>query len=199
MHSFDAERRLTWIGWGLHGLGAALALGGVILGRAALLDPIDRKVAQCAERVRYLQSRLSEEDEVRAEYQRLAAEVDQARRQTAALKQRIPDDPCEAEFLAELARLAAQVGLQIDDYRPGGVSVRPSYSTLTVDLSAEGTYQSICALLDGLAQLPRHCTVRRIEIQSDKRTAECQLELSIELYFNVRGNAAKGLPRPSTG
>ncbi len=190
MHLFDAEKRLAWIGWALHGLGLSIALAGVILGRWALLDPIDRKAAQCAERVHYLQARLSEEDHVRAEHQRLKAEVDRARRETAALKERIPDDPCEAEFLAELARLAGDVGLQIRDYQPGAPKARPSYSTLTVDLSGSGTYRSICALLDGLARLPRHCTVRRIEVNSDKRTATCDLELSVELYFDVRGNTA---------
>jgi len=189
MHLFDAEKRLSWIGWGLHGLGLSIALVGVVLGRFVLLDPIDRKAAECAERVHYLQSRLSEEDHVRAEHQRLSAEVDRARRETAALKERIPDDPCEAEFLAELARLAGDVGLQIRNYQPGAATARTSYSTLTVDLSGQGTYRSICALLDGLAHLPRHCTVRKLEIKADKRTATCAVELSVELYFDVRGNA----------
>lgn len=199
MHLFDADKRLARIGWAWHGLGLFVALAGVVLGRLLLLDPIDRMANQCAERVRYLQSRLTEEDHVRAEHQRLKTEVDRARRETAALKQRIPDDPCEAEFLAELARLAGDAGLQIRDYQPGAATARPSYSTLTVDLSGSGTYRSICALLDGLARLPRHCTVRRLEISADKRTAQCDIKLSMELYFNVQANTAGQGRYPKTG
>ncbi len=191
MHLFDADKRLAGIGWALHGLGLFIALAGVILGRRVLLDPIDRMASQCAERIDYLQARLTEEDHLRAEHQRLKAEVDRARRESAALKQRIPDEPCEAEFLAELARLAGDAGLQIRDYRPGAATAWPSYSTLTVDLSGNGPYRSICALLDSLARLPRHCTVRQLEINADKRTADCRLELSVELYFDVRGTTAE--------
>ena len=182
MFPADPNRKLRLVSWSLHGLGALIACA---IGLAAELvgyRPLDVEVAACARQTAGLQEVIQDGGRLRAEHARLRQELALAREQSADLIKRIPDQPEEADFLAQLSQLADESGLKIRDYRPGVITPRSSYATMKVDLSCAGNYESICTFLEGLAELPRHCTVVRFEIDSSSQVELYSVEISLELY-----------------
>jgi Tfp pilus assembly protein PilO len=183
MPQFDPERRLIAMGWCLHGLGALAALCIVLSAHALLFQPIDRATAVCDCQTQKLQRFLRNERRVCQEHRQLSTELKDARRRAAELAERVPHQPQEAEFLAQVSQLAEQVGLLIRDYRPGAVTRERSYSSLHVELIGEGSYGATCHFLDRLSRLPRHSTVVFLQMSPQESSPKYDVRMSLELYF----------------
>jgi Tfp pilus assembly protein PilO len=183
----NPDQKLKALGWWLHGLGLLIALAIGLLAKSFVLAPIDDRTAAHLRRADRLQDRLRDADRIRAEHARLVEDLAVARRQSEELKKRIPDEPREADFLAQVTHLADEVGLRIRDYRPGTVSEKTSYSVLQVELIGEGDYVSICGFLRRLPGLARHSIVRRLEVASDSKQEGYVLAMSLQLCFAVQG------------
>jgi len=182
MRPVDPNGKLRLLSWSLHGLGALIALAIALVADRVAFRPLDAEVAACARKTAELQAVIRDGERLRAEHARLRREVTRARRRSADLSARIPDQPQEADFLAQLSQLADDSGLEIRDYRPGVIRPTPSYATMRVELICAGGYASICTFLDGLAELPRHCTVVRFEIDAASPGELYSMEVSLELY-----------------
>ena len=102
------------------------------------------------------------------------------------LQTRVPDKPQEAEFLADVSRLANELGLTIRDYQPGAALSEPSHTELQVDLVCSGNYASICGFLDRLSKLPRYSSVARLQVDADGKSPECSAKMSVILYYGVQ-------------
>lgn len=182
MGLFNPNRRLRLLGLSLHGLGGLAAVTIALLAEFLAYRPLDAQVAAHVRRTEELQVLLREEQQCRREHARLGKDLSVAGEQAEILKKRIPDEPREADFLAQVSELADESGLRIQDYRPGVVTPRHLYSTMRVDLICEGDYESICKFLDGLSALPRHSTMVRLEIDSTIDKKHYSARISLELY-----------------
>lgn len=187
MHQIDPDRKLKTLGWWLHGLGIIVAIAIALSAEFILYRPIDDRTAACAGRIEKLQTLFRDEDQLRTEHTRLCKELAIARKQAATLHARIPDEPRESDFLAQASRLAGEVGLQIQDYRPGKATSRQTHSVMQVDLICKGDCASIAHFLDRLSKLPRHSTISRLEIDAESSQADYATKISVTLYFGVNG------------
>jgi Tfp pilus assembly protein PilO len=145
--------------------------------------PLNRDADDSIQRLVALHVLLGDERHVRADHARLRRQLDEALIEEAAIQKRIPREPQEAEFLAQISEAAGKVGLQIADYRPGVMVAGKVTSTLRVELACEGDYRAICTLLDRLQQLPRYSTVARLEIGPGNSSERHLAKLCLELYF----------------
>ncbi len=182
MRLSDPARKLRVLNWSLHGVGALVACAIALVAETAGFRPLDAEVAACARRTAELRAAIGDGEGLRAEHAQFRRELAAARVQSAKLIERIPDQPQEADFLAQLSELAENAGLKIRDYRPGVIRPYASYATMEVNLVCAGEYESLCTFLDGLSALPRHCTVIGLEIDSACEAACHSMELSLELY-----------------
>jgi Tfp pilus assembly protein PilO len=155
--------------------------------------PLSRDMDESAERLATLQALLEDESRVRGEHAELRQQLDKATIEEAAILKRIPRNPQEAEFLAQLSQAAGNVGLQITDYRPGMINAGKLCSKQRVELACAGNYQAICTLLDRLQELPRYSTVIRLEIGPGALPEHYSAKLCLELYYlsDGRNLAAK--------
>jgi Tfp pilus assembly protein PilO len=190
MHRDDIDRKLKLLGIGLHALGTLVVLAIVLFTAFVVYSPIDHRVAEYAGRTKELKRLLGGEAQVHAKHTRLSKELAAARKQAIELNSRIPDEPREADFLAQVSQLADQVGLQIQDYRPGTVTSEQNYSTMQVELICQGDYASICSFVDRLAELPRFSTVVQLQIEGKDEQKQYSAKLSLKLYYAVEGQAA---------
>lgn len=182
MHAVDPNRRLRLLSWLLNGMGALVAVAIVLLVQFAVYRPLDARIAECMSQTEELEGLLASEERLRQEHSRLGEELTAAREQAALLKDRIPDEPRETEFLAQVSQLAGESGVTIQDYRPGPVTPKGAYSTMRVNLACAGGHQGICGLVHGLRQLPRHSTMVRMEIDSREPTEHYGLNMCLGLY-----------------
>jgi Tfp pilus assembly protein PilO len=182
MHAVDPNRRLRLLGWLLNGLGALAAVAIVLIVQFVVYRPLDAQLAACTRRTEQLEGLLAREEPFRQEHARLSEELSAAREQATLLKDRIPEEPRETEFLAQVSQLAGESGVSIQDYRPGTVTSKGSYSTMRVDLTCEGGHEGICGVVDGLRELPRHSTVVRLEIDSRQPKEHYGMNMCLGLY-----------------
>jgi Tfp pilus assembly protein PilO len=181
----ELNRVLRTVSTGLNIAGAVFTAAVVIVGLWSLWGPLTRPADNASQRMEALQGLLRDEGRLRTEHARLCQQLEAARQKDEALRNRIPDGPQEADFLAQVSRAAGEVGLQITDYRHSGITGGKLCSAMRVELSCEGDYQSICSLLDRLQELPRYSTVARLEINSIAPQAKCLAKICLELYFFV--------------
>jgi Tfp pilus assembly protein PilO len=189
MRPVDPNHKLRVLSWSMNGLGAAVACAIVLAAELAGYRPLDAQLAASSRQTGELEAVLRDGDNIRTEHARLEKELAAARVQSAELIQRIPDQPQEADFLAQLSQLADGSSLKIRDYRPGVITPKTSYATMRVDLICEGDYASLCKFLDGLAGLPRHSTLVHIEVDSAPQKDLYWVELSLELYVATAGQS----------
>jgi Tfp pilus assembly protein PilO len=189
MWQAEPGRVLRALALGLNVAGAVLTVA-VVVGVWWLGEPRTRCSPDASQRLDACRELLRNEVRVRADHARLRQQLDAARQKDQALRQRIPDGPHEADFLAQISQAAGETELQITDYRHGVVTAGQPCSSVQVELSCEGDYRSICRLLDRLRELPRHSTVARIEIHADATRAKCLAKICLELYFFGRGRQA---------
>jgi Tfp pilus assembly protein PilO len=182
----EPDHKLKLFGWWLHGLGVAVTLFLMLFAEWFVYGPTDRRAAASARRTGELQALLRDEDPIRAEHARLTDELAAAREESAGLQKRIPNEPREGDFLAQVSQLAGDVGLNVRDYRPGAITAKPDYSHMQVELVCEGDYASICRFLAGLSELPRHSTVIRLQLDGDGSQPLCVANVSLRVYFTGR-------------
>lgn len=197
MRQSDPDRKLRALGWWLHGLGVLVALAIAWLSHLLVCRPLGARTAACLEQTAELETVIRREAPIRAERARLREDLAAARQQAVLLRTRIPDKPQEADFLADVSRLAHEVGLQIQDYRPGVPVSGPSYAVLQVDLICSGSYRSICSFLDQLSKLPRYSTMARLQIDADGKSPEYSAKISVILYYGVRESPSAGKKEPT--
>ncbi len=183
--SHAEPKELATLGWTLHAAGFCLLLaiaGGywTIVRRPAVVA--SRQIEQ---RIATVSRLLENRGALRREYEQLTEVLDGERQRAAAVRQQIPDDSNEAEFLRQLSNAAARGGVVIDDYTRGTVSKESEFSQLDIHVECTGTFESICRFLEGLESLPRVSEVIALNLTSKGQGDKYPLRVTIRLYFGV--------------
>lgn len=183
----EAVRRLDAC---LHAVGAACALAIFLLAWLCFFRPIDAQARAARDETTRLQEVIADSQQIRNDHAELSEKLDAARREATQLAANIPDDPQEAEFLAQLTQLANETGIEIQDYRPGQTRRYESFCVLTVDLVCVGQYPGTCRFLDELPELARRCAVEDLRITPAKTADQYETRMTLRLYYGV------GVARP---
>jgi len=179
--------RLKMLGWLLHGAGLAILLAAAFAQYYLVYLPLARKEEACAARIVVVDRLLDDSEEIRVSHSRFKNSLSKVRHRADALRERIPDRPCETEFLEQMNEAANEVGLDVRDYRRGEVVVEDTHSHLDVHVSCAGSYQQICGFFDRLAGLPRMSTVEKATITSESAVGGYPVDLTLRLYYGDQG------------
>lgn len=172
-----------WTFWGLHAAGVGLlTIAAATVYFFVIAPKSARFQANESKRVE-LELLMDRGAKLRGEFDLHKQTLEKRRSQQKRFQEKLPDSAQEDEFLAQVARLARSVDLAVRDYRPGEVTSRGNYSELEIELSCEGSYESICRFLDGLPSLPRLSSLTGIEVQSQMEQSVYPIRLNLSAYF----------------
>src|SRR5580658_4906654 len=118
MFQREPNQILRTLGRGLNIAGAAVTAVLIVAGAWLLLGLPSGNSSETAARLESLRNLLADEGRLRAEHTKLRQQWDKAKQDEAAIQKRIPAEPQEAVFLAQVSQAADEVELQIKDYRP---------------------------------------------------------------------------------
>ena|GEM_PF-1265231 len=197
MLPYDPDKRLKLLGTGFHALGLAITLVLAGLGYALAIHPVWEDVRLKRDRAADLQSLLENAAQMRAQHAAMQSTLAAIERESEQLRQRIPPEPAEAEFLSQLSRAAAVAGLVIRDYRPGVVRQATDHWRLEVQLACTGSYQALCAFLDRVASLPRLARISHLEIGGARQPAGYPITLSMTVFFKLEPKGPQAKPGAS--
>jgi Tfp pilus assembly protein PilO len=183
--------RLTILGWCLHAAGLVVLVAAACAVYYLAYLPLVQEEQRCVARMAEIDKLLNESGKVRAAHAQFKDSVAKIRDRAEALRQRIPDRPCETEFLEQMNQAADEEGLEIRDYRRGAVTVEDAHSFLEVHVLGAGSYPQICRFLDRLAKLPRISTVEKVTITADSTAKTYPVDLTLRLYFGAQERPAE--------
>jgi Tfp pilus assembly protein PilO len=181
---------LRKLGWALHAVGLAVVLSSVCLAQAFVYRPLQLATGETLARRDEINRLLKDVNQLRAERDRLKQSLSEARQEEQRLLSRVPDAPHEGVFLGQVSRLAQEVDLQIRDYRPGEVRARSNYSEMEISLTCEGTYDSLCRFLDGLARLPRLAKLSLLDVTDPEGDGPYPATMKFTVYFSTNQKPA---------
>jgi type IV pilus assembly protein PilO len=176
---FSARRTVWWI----HGAGVTLLISAVLATEALVVAPIRFETYQEMAQIDLLESLLRKGESIRADFSQQKQRLEEEKKRQALLHQRVPDEPMEAAFLAQIADLARSLNLEVKDYRPGTTLKHADYSELKIEMQVEGSYRSICLFLDQVSRLPRISSFTGMEISADPEKSIYPIRLNFSTYF----------------
>jgi len=178
-----AQNKLMFVGWSTNALGALAVLAiGVSAYQAYGWLGSEREMIEARRRDDL--ALMARAEQVRAEHETATSYLASLNAQLTDLKNRLPSSPQEAEFLAQLSRLAEHTGVRLKNFRPGQVANAGSVNTCEVQLSLVGQFASICKLFGGLADVPRFLHVARVTLAGPQSASDaCTAEVTINLCF----------------
>ena len=183
MLPISTEKQLTTWSWILHAVGIAVTavlVSGIIF---LFIRPMDDRETELAQKAKELTASLDFEDAVQSEHELLTAKTLEAGDMTETLLERLPNVPRESEFLGQITTLAREVGLSIVDYRPGNVSEKNGYKQMTLALSSDGSYVSVCSFLHQIHQLPRLSRVLALDVAPLGEGVAYKMMLTLTIFF----------------
>lgn len=167
----------------LVGAGAvALVLGA---GYALAYRPITDQHGAYEFRSEQLRGLLANSIDARREHVQLKKEYKELLQRIAQTQRQAPIASGESQFLADATRIAAESGLEIDDYRRGRTRHLPNHSELEITLSTTGGHPAICRFLAEMDQLPRAKRAARLTIESSDTPTTYPMEVAYTLFFGL--------------
>lgn len=191
MLSRDRYQDLRRMNWLVHLAGVLSLVAGGALYQAVVSTLIDREKREIAAESVEKEKFLAQAQDVRAEHKALTTRLEQLENNAVNMRQRIPEQPREAEFLKHVTQAADDEGLKILRYERGPIDRKPTHSEFTVRLSCEGDYRAVVGFLDRLAKLPRVATVRSMSLTSGATTTY-PFDLSLVLYYGAQSAEVRG-------
>ena len=170
----------------LHAVGLATLLAAGVAAYSLVYLPLAQKQSACVAQIAVVDGLLENSGEIRTAHANFKDSLAKIRDRAEALRERIPDRPCETEFLEQMNEAANQEGLEIRDYVRGEVTVKDTHSHLDVRVSCAGSYTQICRFLDRLARLPRISTIEKATITPDVAQERYPADLTLRLYYGAQ-------------
>ncbi|MCA9241749.1 MAG: hypothetical protein KDA37_16180 [Planctomycetales bacterium] len=191
-HRAVASIRRAWSIGGVAGVGV-LAMAWYAVG----VSPVAHRLDQSREEVSRTYDFLRSEQAVRHEltiatraHQELADQFEQA-----SGRAKLAED--EIGFLSWLADQVKDSPMRIKDYRPAGFSHYGDIRGRVLQLSAEGSYDAICQMLDALRAAPYLNRVANLSLTpADAQRSYFQLAIRIELLSTPTDALSQSDPRP---
>jgi Tfp pilus assembly protein PilO len=183
MPSSHCQRELRTLGSALHAAGLLATLTLLALAAWLVVAPLDARRDDYQRRGQQLDRRLASRARIERQHAALEAELEAVQRRKAELRRRITDGAREGEFLRQISVVAAEVGLRLVSFQPGGTSQHGQYGAMQVQLACDGRYESICRFLHRLEGLPRLATVERMEVVAPARGEVYSFKLTLDIYF----------------
>jgi Tfp pilus assembly protein PilO len=190
MLSADRNQELRLTSWLIHLSGVLGLAAGIGLYQAVVSALIVREQHEIAAEAADKEQFLTRADEVRVEHKQLTERLDQLETNAVTMRQRIPEQPREAEFLKQVAQAADEEGLKIHRYERGSLDRKSTHSEFTVRLSCEGDFQAIVGFLDRLSKLSRVATVHSMSLTAGT-TEVYPFDLSLVLYYGAQATEAR--------
>lgn len=169
--------RRAWSVGGVAGVGG-LALAWYALG----VSPVARQLDMSRDQVNRTYEFLRSEQSVRHELSVATLAHGELAEQFEQASQRAQQAEDEIGFLSWLAEEVKETPMRIKDYRPAGFAHHGNIRGRVLQLSAEGSYDAICQMLDALRDSPYLNRVANMSLMpADAQSSYFQLNIRIEL------------------
>ncbi|WP_197525114.1 type 4a pilus biogenesis protein PilO [Botrimarina hoheduenensis] len=174
----------------------SVGLGVLALIYLTASQPLITWRASLANQTRNLRLSLQEAPGVRSRHSVLKSQLDGLLTRVEDVTKRMPNEPRDDEFLADLSRIAREKGVQLEDFRRGTVSQDKTHSSLNVMVTARANHAGLCGLIDAVQRLPRLAELNEMQITGAAQGETYPVLLQYTLYYAAVTNDTAATPAP---
>lgn len=175
--------KLKYIEWALHTVFCSVMLAGVYVVQTHWLTSLRADRLGVGQEIREIRLKLAKADDVAAQHEELVEQKKAIEQRAADITGRIPAHPNEGEFLKQITSAAKECGITIKNYLRRGIDAHEDHSRLVVNLSLQGSFESICKFVDQLEQLPRISKVSNLKLTNRTKDGLYPMDLTLILFF----------------
>jgi len=156
-----------------------LAVAGYFIDTTAQLSLLEQKEAEEASLKDTLDKKQSKAVNLKAYKQQL----DEMEQSFGALLRQLPNKTEIETLLTDISQTGISSGLEINYFKPAGLSPKEFYAEFPIELQVTGRYHEFAEFISGVAALPRIVTLRNISIdRSGKAGVKLTMKLTAVTY-----------------
>ncbi|RDH81655.1 MAG: pilus assembly protein PilO [endosymbiont of Galathealinum brachiosum] len=108
-----------------------------------------------------------------------AQQLEDMKQSFGALLRQLPNKTEIESLLTDISQTGIASGLEIEFFKPEGLSPKEFYAEFPIKLRVTGRYHQFGKFVSGVAALPRIVTMRDISISKPKDTSGVQLQMEV--------------------
>ncbi len=140
------------------------------------LENAERKEAE-------LKSAFDKKQSKAANLEAYKQQLDEMKRSFGALLRQLPNKTEIETLLTDVSQTGIASGLEIDYFKPEGLSPKEFYAEYPIKLKVSGRYHEFAKFVSGVAALPRIVTLQDISIKHEKdKGVRLEMELTAVTY-----------------
>ncbi len=191
MLAAERQNDLRRYGLLIHGAGLAVLL---CLGMAyyfAVAPILRASRSEDTARETELLEQLENAARIREEHALFHERLTEAEELADSIRERIPDQAQESQFLGAITDAASKYGISIRNFAVGKISERDTHYEVAISFGSSGDYVGVCRFLDTLMAMPRVVTVEQLTIHANDDSEIYPFTLNLLLPFAIKS------PEPS--
>jgi Tfp pilus assembly protein PilO len=168
----------------LHVACLAVAVGILFVAGFAIYKPVHAEETRVRNVTTSTESFLSRKDEFKKDSTTLETRQRESEILFAEAMTRIPETAQKTEFLAQLSQLGAATELKIHDFRPGDEVDRKTHRELSIHVTGEASYSSLCRFLAGLEKVERLTQLTALQVNGGYgKNDTYPISMTVNIFF----------------
>ena len=168
----------------LHVACLAVAVGILFVAGFAIYKPVHAEETRVRNVTTSTESFLSRKDEFKKDSTTLETRQRESEILFAEAMTRIPETAQKTEFLSQLSQLAAATGLKIHEFRPGDEVDRKTHRELSIHVTGEASYSSLCRFLAGMEKVERLTQLTALQVNGGYGDVDTYpVSMTVNIFF----------------
>ena len=174
--------------WYVDLTGLAVCAGATLVLYLAGVRPLVRRQEHLASRRASLQAQRRLARDLARSLSALEDRLAEARRTLATSPVRLPSSADVNRRIAQVARMATECGLRLDQIQPGPLSDGTRYQTIPFSLVGTGNYRTCATLLHRLRETFPDAAITSLELSGDPSDPHGAARFHIDLLWHAAPN-----------
>jgi Tfp pilus assembly protein PilO len=183
----------------LHYAGLLVTVVCATAGYSFLHAPAVDSIADAAARIDEVVQSVQNAPVIRDQHRIVSAKLQEVTTRIANVQARVPQGADDGEFLNQVTQLAQKEKLAINDFHHEKPEVKNGYAEMQVSVHGLGSFNSICAFIDGLNKLARLSKVKDLTLSAEDAAAEYPMTATLVIYFALTGDDAEPVQEARSG
>lgn len=103
-------------------------------------------------------------------------------RELEEARAKLPDTADVPQLLAQLGSHAEQVGLSIQEFKPGKESMKDFFAEIPFNMAVKGSYHEIAMFIDSVSKLDRIVNIRQLKMEKPQSK---ESKVIVDASFNL--------------
>jgi Tfp pilus assembly protein PilO len=183
----------------LHYAGVLATVVCATAGYSFLHAPAVDSIAETSARIDEVVQSVQNSPVIREQHRIVSAKLREVTTRIANVQARVPQGADDGEFLKQVTQLAQNEKLAINDFHHEKAEVKNGYAEMQVSVHGVGSFNSICAFLDGLNKLARLSKIKDFTLSAEDTATEYPMSATLVIYFALSGDDAQPVKEARNG